>query len=75
LSCLTFVKGIHVRPRPGRASGDRRLLKTELEEMFFHFAPSAQEAIDRALEMKGRHASILGLPYAVDCVPQVSSAG
>lgn len=47
--------------------------KAELEQMFFCSAPSAQDAIDMALNIRGRHSSMLVLPYAVDCVPQVSN--
>ena len=47
--------------------------KEDIEKMFFRYAPSAQKAIDMALDLTGRNSSVLVLPYAVDCVPQVSS--
>lgn len=47
--------------------------KGELEQMFFCSAPSAQDAIDMALNIRGRHSRMLVLPYAIDCVPQVSN--
>jgi nickel-dependent lactate racemase len=45
---------------------------TELEAMFFRSAPTAQAAVDTALRMKGDGASVLVLPYAVDCVPRIT---
>jgi nickel-dependent lactate racemase len=45
--------------------------RQELETMFFHYAPSAQEAIEMALDLRGRDCSVLVLPYAADCVPKV----
>lgn len=49
--------------------------REELEQMFFHYAPSAQEAVEMALDIKGRDCSVLVLPYSLDCVPKVSSEG
>lgn len=46
--------------------------KEDLAKMFFQYAPSAQEAVDMALDLMGGNSSVLVLPYAVDCVPQVS---
>jgi nickel-dependent lactate racemase len=43
----------------------------DMEAMFFRYARSPQEAVDRAVEMKGGDASVLVLPYAVDCMPKV----
>ena len=43
----------------------------ELEQMFFHAAQSAQEAVDRAVKQKGTDARVLVLPQAVSCVPRV----
>jgi nickel-dependent lactate racemase len=43
----------------------------ELEQMFFHAAQSPQEAVDRALAIKGADARVLVLPQAVSCVPRV----
>ena len=43
----------------------------ELEQMFFHAAQSPQEAVDRALAIKGADARALVLPQAVSCVPRV----
>lgn len=48
--------------------------RQDLEAMFFRYAPSPQEAIDRAVEMKGNDPSVLVLPYAVDCVPKIVAA-
>jgi len=45
--------------------------RQDLEAMFFQPAETAQGAVDRALEMKGGRASVLILPYAVDCVPKI----
>lgn len=44
--------------------------KNELEQMFFQYAPSHQEAIDRALKTKDSNPRVLVLPYADDCVPK-----
>jgi lactate racemase len=44
--------------------------RQDMEAMFFQHAPSPQEAIDRAVEMRGGDPSVLVLPYAVDCVPK-----
>lgn len=49
--------------------------KGEIEEMFFHYVPTPQEAVEMALDMRGRDCSVLVLPYSVDCVPKVSSGG
>ncbi len=46
----------------------------ELDEMFFHAAPSAQAAIEQALKIKGPAARVLVLPQAVSCVPRVVSS-
>jgi lactate racemase len=43
----------------------------DMEAMFFWYARSPQEAVDRAVEMKGGESSVLVLPYAVDCVPKI----
>jgi nickel-dependent lactate racemase len=43
----------------------------ELEQMFFHAAQSPQEAVDKALAIKGADARVLVLPQAVSCVPRV----
>jgi nickel-dependent lactate racemase len=43
----------------------------DLERMFFRYAPSPQAAINEALKLKGAAASVLVLPYGVDCVPRV----
>jgi len=43
----------------------------ELEQMFFHAAQSAQEAVDKAVKQKGTDARVLVLPQAVSCVPRV----
>jgi len=43
----------------------------DMEAMFFRYARSPQEAVDRAVEIKGGEASVLVLPYAVDCVPKI----
>jgi hypothetical protein len=48
--------------------------RQDLEAMFFRYAPSPQEAIDRAVEMKGGDPCVLVLPYAVDCVPKIVAA-
>ena len=45
--------------------------KDDLEAMFFRHAAAAQDAVDRALEMRGGNARVLVLPYAVDCVPKI----
>ncbi len=47
--------------------------RQDLEAMFFRYAPSPQEAINAALELKGGDSSVLILPYAVDCVPKIVS--
>ncbi len=47
----------------------------ELRAMFFTPAQSPQLAVDAALAMKGSGATVLVLPYAVDCVPKVASQG
>jgi nickel-dependent lactate racemase len=47
--------------------------RQDLEAMFFRYAPSPQEAINAALELKGGDCSVLILPYAVDCVPKIVS--
>jgi nickel-dependent lactate racemase len=52
-------------------SGIRKL---ELEAMFFRHADTAQDAVNMALQMKGGNAKVLVLPYAVDCVPKISSS-
>ncbi len=43
--------------------------KNELEQMFFRFAKSPQDAIDETLKTKGSNARVLVMPYAIDCVP------
>lgn len=48
--------------------------RDDLEKMFFQYAPSAQAAIDSALSLRGPGASVLALPYAIDCVPKVLPA-
>jgi nickel-dependent lactate racemase len=45
--------------------------RQDMEAMFFRYARSPQEAIDRAVEIKGGDPSVLVLPYAVDCMPKV----
>lgn len=47
------------------------ITRQDLEAMFFQYASFPQEAIDRAVEMKGGDPSVLVLPYAVDCVPKI----
>ena len=49
------------------------ITKTELEAMFFRHADTPQDAVNLALQMKGGNASVLVLPYGVDCVPKVVS--
>jgi nickel-dependent lactate racemase len=46
----------------------------DMEAMFFRYARSPQEAVDRAVEMTGGDPSVLVLPYAVDCVPKIVAA-
>jgi nickel-dependent lactate racemase len=46
--------------------------QSDLEAMFFRHAPTAQAAVDAAVQMKGDAASVLVLPYAVDCVPKIT---
>jgi nickel-dependent lactate racemase len=46
----------------------------DMEAMFFRYARSPQEAVDRAVEMKGGESSVLVLPYAVDCVPKIAAS-
>jgi nickel-dependent lactate racemase len=46
--------------------------QSDLEAMFFRPAATPQEAVDTAVRMKGGEASVLVLPYAVDCVPKVT---
>jgi nickel-dependent lactate racemase len=48
--------------------------QADLEAMFFRHAASAQAAVDEALRMKGADARVLILPYAVDCVPKITSS-
>jgi nickel-dependent lactate racemase len=48
------------------------IAQAELERMFFQYAPSPQSAIDGALARKGAGASVLVLPYAVECVPRIA---
>jgi nickel-dependent lactate racemase len=45
--------------------------RAELEAMFFRHANMPQAAVDCALAIKGDNASVLVLPYAVDCVPKI----
>jgi nickel-dependent lactate racemase len=45
--------------------------KTEIEAMFFRHAATPQEAVNVALDMKGGNATVLVLPYAVDCVAKI----
>jgi nickel-dependent lactate racemase len=49
--------------------------KSELEHMFFRYAPSPQAAVEDALALKGLGSSVLVLPYAVNCVPTVTRGG
>jgi lactate racemase len=49
--------------------------RADMEAMFFRPAETPQEAVDLALQMKGDGASVLVLPYAVDCVPKVTPGG
>ena len=46
----------------------------DMEAMFFRYARSPQEAVDRAVEMKGGDPSVLVLPYAVDCMPKITAS-
>ncbi len=48
--------------------------RAELEAMFFRHADTPQAAVDAALAIAGDQASVLVLPYAVDCVPKVGPA-
>jgi nickel-dependent lactate racemase len=48
--------------------------RQDLEAMFFRYASSPQEAVDRAVEMTGGDPGVLVLPYAVDCVPKIATA-
>ncbi len=48
--------------------------KETLEDMFFEYAPSLEQAFERARRRKGKGARILVLPHAVDCVPVVKTA-
>ncbi len=43
----------------------------DMEAMFFQYAPSPQEAVNRGVELAGGNPSVLVLPYAVDCVPKI----
>ena len=45
--------------------------KDSLEAMFLEYAPSLEQAFERARRLKGDSARILFLPHAVDCVPLV----
>jgi nickel-dependent lactate racemase len=45
--------------------------KSELEQMFFRYAPSPQAAIAQALKLKGRYSSLLVMPYAGSCIVRV----
>jgi lactate racemase len=47
--------------------------RADLEAMFFRHAATPQEAVDAALQMKGGSTKVLILPYAVDCVPKITS--
>jgi nickel-dependent lactate racemase len=40
-----------------------------LEQMFFHYSPFPQSAVDEALAIKGKKARVLVLPYAACCIP------
>jgi hypothetical protein len=42
--------------------------------MFFRYARTPQDAVEAALAMKGGRASVLILPYAVDCVPKLGAS-
>jgi len=45
--------------------------KSDLEQMFFRYAPSPQAAIEEALSLKGTDSRVLVLPYASSCVTSV----
>jgi hypothetical protein len=46
--------------------------KSELEQMFFRYARTPQDAIAQALELKGLHSSLLVMPYAGSCIARVA---
>jgi nickel-dependent lactate racemase len=46
----------------------------DLEAMFFRHARTPQDAVEAALAVKGGRASVLILPYAVDCVPKLGAS-
>jgi nickel-dependent lactate racemase len=45
--------------------------RQDMEAMFFRYAPSPQEAVDRGVVFAGGNPRVLVLPYAVDCVPKI----
>lgn len=46
--------------------------RSDLEEMFFRYAPSPQVAIDEALAIKGPGSRVLVLPYASSCIASIA---
>jgi len=50
------------------------IARSDLEAMFFRYADTPQDAVDRALKLKPGTPSVLVLPYAVDCVPRIGAS-
>jgi len=46
--------------------------KSDLEQMFFRYAPSPQAAVEDALALKGPGSSVLVLPHALSCVTTIA---
>jgi nickel-dependent lactate racemase len=46
--------------------------KSDLEQMFFRYAPSPQAAVEDALALKGLGSSVLVLPHALSCVTTIA---
>lgn len=44
-----------------------------LESMFFKTAQTVEEALEMAYQIRGTAASVLYIPYAIDCIPEVES--
>ncbi|MBP1155005.1 MULTISPECIES: nickel-dependent lactate racemase [unclassified Paenibacillus] len=44
-----------------------------LESMFFKTAQSVEEALEMAYQIRGTAASVLFIPYAIDCIPELES--
>ena len=47
--------------------------QSDLEQMFFRYAPSPQAAVEKALALKDSRSSMLVLPHAAECVTTVGS--